>query len=133
MSACPFCHRRLLTQASACCNWCGREIPDANYQQQAEAKREAFFIEQALHDAASLARTESLYGDPLLTSLDPLTNLPLSLGTRRSARPAVANPGQAPSFGRPLTAGDQTPAILPQASTTPPEDEAGDRFRHLEL
>ena len=71
MNICPFCHRRLLSQASPCCNWCGREIPDAGFQQQAGAMREAFFWEQAMHDAASLARVDSVYATPLSIPIPP--------------------------------------------------------------
>ena len=132
MSTCPFCHRRLLSQASSCCNWCGHEIPDANYQQRAEAKREAFFIEQALHDAVSLARIESLDVNPLLTPLDPLTNMPFPRASPSRPRPGTAPP--APAFGRSFPAGPATPpAEATAAEETPSGDTTGDRFRHLEL
>ena len=36
---CPNCGRKLLTQTSALCNWCGEKINDPDYQQQAAANR----------------------------------------------------------------------------------------------
>ena len=118
MSDCPYCHRHLLTQASPCCNWCGREIPDASYQQQAEVKREAFFLEQAMHDAASLAQIEAMNVNPLTTHLDPLLGLPLGAVFPMRPRPIVA----------PRVIQAKTPP-----TETPPEETPGGRFQHLEL
>ncbi|MBV9851614.1 MAG: hypothetical protein JO250_18245 [Armatimonadetes bacterium] len=123
MNECPHCHHKLLSQASPRCNWCGREIPDASYQQQAETKREAFFAEQALHDAASLARMEALNINPLLSPLDPFTGLPLG-----SAFP----PRPVPTFGRAPQVEQLAPPPEPPAETAP-EGASGGRFRHLEL
>ena len=36
---CPSCGRKLLTQTSALCNWCGKKIDDADYQQRALQER----------------------------------------------------------------------------------------------
>lgn len=129
MSTCPYCHRRLLTQASACCNWCGKEIPDAAYQQEAGAKREAFFVEQAMHDAASLAGVEALNVGPLL---GPLTGLPLRGGYMPRRPPNVLPPALPP-----VQAGQThppAPGETPPPTEEPPaEPDSGDRFNHLEL
>jgi predicted amidophosphoribosyltransferase len=36
---CPSCGRKLLTQTSALCNWCGKKIDDPDYQQRAAQTR----------------------------------------------------------------------------------------------
>lgn len=67
MNQCPYCHRRLISHISPRCNWCGQEINDAEYQAKADADREVFFAQQALHEAQSLMRAETLLvnnGDP---------------------------------------------------------------------
>lgn len=69
MNQCPYCHRRLISHISPRCNWCGQEINDAEYQAKADADREVFFAQQALHEAQSLMRAETLLvnnGDPFL-------------------------------------------------------------------
>ncbi len=38
---CPQCHRKLLTQASVLCNWCGAKIDDPEYQAKAAETRQA--------------------------------------------------------------------------------------------
>ncbi len=37
---CPECNRRLLTQTSALCNWCGAKIDDPEYQVRAARSRQ---------------------------------------------------------------------------------------------
>jgi len=60
MNTCPNCSQRLLSHTSAKCNWCGAVIDDAAYQAEADEKREEFFEEQAVHDAASLQAIKSI-------------------------------------------------------------------------
>ena len=51
--SCPACGRKLLTQTSALCNWCGAKIDDPEYQARAAQTRQA-------NDEAERARVESL-------------------------------------------------------------------------
>jgi hypothetical protein len=154
MNECPHCHRRLLSHTSPNCSWCGQEIKDTAYQQNAAVERQAYFAEQAMHDAISLARIESIaVGDPYLTPLDPFldpfTGMPLGYGPRFPRRmprlgpmvppvgpmvvPLVSAPpqngpaGPAPAFGHAYDV-PETPAEEPVEEPAP-----GDRFRHLEL
>ena len=39
IAVCPACHRRLLTQTSALCNWCGAKIDNPDYQVRAAQTR----------------------------------------------------------------------------------------------
>ena len=39
IAVCPTCKRKLLTQTSALCNWCGAKIDNADYQAQAAQTR----------------------------------------------------------------------------------------------
>ena len=48
---CPHCNRRLVSQRSARCNWCGREIENADYQIQADIERVVFLQKQREHEA----------------------------------------------------------------------------------
>jgi predicted amidophosphoribosyltransferase len=60
VAACPTCGRKLLTQTSALCNWCGAKIDNPEYQaraaqtrqerdQQERAELEALIQEEAAH------------------------------------------------------------------------------------
>ena len=40
IAACPACKRRLLTQTSALCNWCGAKIDNPEYQERAALGRQ---------------------------------------------------------------------------------------------
>lgn len=57
--SCPHCGRKLLTQTSALCNWCGVKIDDAEYQEQAAQTRlerdaaERAALEAALQEEAA--------------------------------------------------------------------------------
>lgn len=73
MDTCPNCHRRLLSHASAKCNWCGCEINDEGYQQQAAQERAAFRIHEAERDAIEAARSAAM-----LTNILPGIGLPLT-------------------------------------------------------
>ena len=115
MSLCPFCHRRLLSQASPACNWCGKEIPDAAYQQNAAVKREVLHVQQALHDAESLAAIEGLnrnMGGLWVSPLDLLRRLPPVVQVVPYIQP------------RPTPPAGEEPV---------PEETTAGRFRHLEL
>lgn len=157
MNDCPQCGRKLLSKASARCNWCGKEIEDPAYQAQAETAREAFFAHQAAHDAQSLANLRAVNADvydPLGPSLPlvggPLLDLtPRPMTTRRASddravQRAVeqalaeqqAAPGQRTATGFPRR--PVAPPAEPQPPTAPepPGDVPevrGDRFSHLEL
>ena len=37
IGVCPACKRKLLTQTSALCNWCGAKIDNPEYQERADA------------------------------------------------------------------------------------------------
>ncbi|BDI32690.1 hypothetical protein CCAX7_47410 [Capsulimonas corticalis] len=50
---CPACQRKLISHISPRCNWCGHEIQDSSYQEEAEIRRQAHAMEQAQHDAQS--------------------------------------------------------------------------------
>ena len=52
-TTCPACSRKLLTQASALCNWCGAKIDDPEYQAQAAQARQA-------RDEAERAQVEAV-------------------------------------------------------------------------
>lgn len=52
-TTCPVCNRKLLTQTSALCNWCGAKIDDLEYQAQAAETRHA-------RDEAERAQVESV-------------------------------------------------------------------------
>jgi predicted amidophosphoribosyltransferase len=40
VKSCPYCKRKLLTQTSALCNWCGKKIDDPDYQEKAALTRQ---------------------------------------------------------------------------------------------
>lgn len=143
MNQCPECGKRLLSQASARCNWCGIAIDDADYQARAETEREAYFAHAAAHDAQSLAATEAL----LLpgADFDPLMLAPIS-SRRRMPSLAEKNallPALGGTSARMPARGKQSAEINAENTTAngdaagkpiPSEaDEAGARFRHLEL
>ena len=121
MDDCPHCQRKLLSKASARCNWCGEVIEDASYQQTALAEREAYHRHEAERDALTLSRTDSInvweYGigsqvfrpsvwrKPIPKSLEALAN-----GTAPNLVPGAPTPGfsqqppsaPGPRFGTPL-------------------------------
>lgn len=41
VKVCPHCKRKLLTQTSVLCNWCGVKIDDPEYQEKAAQNRQA--------------------------------------------------------------------------------------------
>ena len=78
---CPACSRKLLTQASALCNWCGARIDDPSYQERAARSRQ------------DLDRTE-------LTQLETLVQEEARYGIfGRLKRRAKQNPGSKQTLG----------------------------------
>ena len=130
MQVCPKCNKKLISHASARCNWCGSLIEDPEYQAQATSNREAYLAQQALHDQRALAWQRSAVGigplgDPIFGA--PLAPRPIpiqadqmtsarravvraqQLGTPRS-QPDEANPANAPSQpGEPAVEPAHTP------------------------
>ena len=58
---CPTCKRKLLTQTSALCNWCGAKISDADYQERAAQTRLAADAAERARIAA-IIQEEGRYG-----------------------------------------------------------------------
>jgi hypothetical protein len=61
LTHCPACSRKLLTQASALCNWCGAVINDPKYQEQAAMSRQAL-DQQERQQVETVALEEARYG-----------------------------------------------------------------------
>ncbi len=81
LTHCPACSRKLLTQASALCNWCGAKINDPQYQERAARSRQ------------TLDRTE-------LTQLETLVQEETRYGVfGRLKRRAKQNPGSRNTLG----------------------------------
>src|SRR5689334_18679580 len=58
---CPACGRKLLTQTSALCNWCGAKIDDPEYQARAaQTRHERDAAER--QQVESVAQEEARYG-----------------------------------------------------------------------
>lgn len=144
MELCPNCHRKLISHASARCNWCGHTIEDQQYQQEASANRQAFFAQQALHDAQSLAWQLSMTGSGPFG--DPIFGPPVPFRSAAAQQSAVAR--QAAIETAQLAAiramRQVQPSTLPaepgsQATTPDTEDSQTkdsppeNRFGHLEL
>ncbi len=52
IASCPACNRRLLTQTSALCNWCGAKIDNPDYQARAaQTRAERDSLERAALEA----------------------------------------------------------------------------------
>lgn len=139
MNICPHCHRRLLTHTSASCNWCGQEIGDAAYQQQADAERQAFFAHQAQRDAQSLAIARAAnvgaFADPLG---DPVMDMMLLANTRRENAPnraveAARQAAMAEAERERLEDAERVRAAKAAEERALREAEPSERFRHLEL
>jgi len=125
MTLCPQCGRHLLSQASARCNWCGATINDPDYQAQAQTEREAYYRHTAAHDAQSLAAMEALL--ILSTPLAPYTHAPI---------PGPCRVSPATETRAAHSAQREAPAKSPTREGEPIKneaEEAGERFRHLEL
>ena len=119
MELCPECHRRLLSQASTKCNWCGHTIDDTGYQARAEQERQAYFAEIAARDALDHLRLDA--------GLNPF----------RDARQDLMLAAQIAQAKAQI----RTHPVQPAASVTKPapppveepETEPGNRFQHLEF
>jgi hypothetical protein len=85
MDTCPNCNRKLLSHASVRCNWCGAEINDESYQQQAAQERALFRAHEAERDAIEAARSlNSTYNSVVLGS--PLGAVSSSLANTWAGR-----------------------------------------------
>ncbi len=58
---CPSCQRKLLTQTSILCNWCGAKIDDEEFLARAAAQRQAA-DEQDRAQIEAVAQEEARYG-----------------------------------------------------------------------
>jgi hypothetical protein len=61
LTHCPACARKLLTQASVLCNWCGAKISDPQYQEQAALSRQAL-DQQERKQVEEVVLEETRYG-----------------------------------------------------------------------
>lgn len=133
METCPNCHRKLISHASARCNWCGQVIEDPQYQAEATANREVFLTEQALHDAQRLAWQRNIpgmgpFGDPIFgLPVDPRFGVPVNpMVTERMAADAAQTAANRARRMAPPASEESQPRNSDVESET-------DRFRHLEL
>jgi hypothetical protein len=139
IDVCPSCKRKLISHASARCNWCGYEIIDSKYQAQAEAERQALYAERAMHDAQSLARYDNIMNpiiDPwgmnaagqIGQQIEVARQMRANAQFQRTMNNLRANP--APQFGQAQSANGTSEKAEESAQESSAE---GDRFRHLEL
>ncbi len=129
MTQCPHCQKRLLSQASARCNWCGALIDDPAYQAQAQQERDAFFAHAAAHDAQSLANVEAI--NVLGAAIDPFTNGPILTSSRMPRPIIIVPPAEGGETAAEAPGGGQ--AVHHEAPIHTETQEAEERFRHLEL
>jgi len=91
MQLCPNCQRRLISQASTRCNWCGSLIEDAEYQAKATVNRESYWAQQQMHDLRMLAWQRSLAGigptgDPIFAAtFAPIATQRMSMASAQRA------------------------------------------------
>jgi len=152
MDTCPNCHRKLISHISARCNWCGHEINDPSYQAEARVQREAFFVEQAVHDAQSLIWSQQnnvsngfdpwgigpIRGGFMPPPTDPRIEM---MAVRRAALEAEARrirSDRAEMFSNSTSDAASEPNAANTPTDAPAEPSAegtvnDDRFRHLEL
>lgn len=142
MQNCPACQRKLISHISPRCNWCGHEIQDAAYQEEAEARRQAHAIEQAQHDAQSrqwFQNTVDAYSPAGFGGLG--VNVPM--GTMRRTHADIQQEVHMRLAAEAAIAA-ATQARLAQEAAAQAEEKrraeereeakaADDRFRHLEL
>jgi hypothetical protein len=126
MEVCPNCHRRLISHASARCNWCGHLIEDTQYQEHAATNRQAFFAEAALHDAQSLARQLNSTGGPFG---DPIFGMPAEVRSAAAQLAAIRARREMQNLTPPPKT-EPAPALedLPDDDQPP-----ANRFGHLEI
>ena len=58
---CPTCHRKLLTQTSILCNWCGAKIDDPEYLARAAEGRQAL-DQQEREQIEAVVQEETKFG-----------------------------------------------------------------------
>lgn len=75
VTTCPHCGRKLLTQASALCNWCGAKIEDDDYQRRAAEARHQ--IDVAERTAVETAVAEEARMGGVLGRLKRRAQLPI--------------------------------------------------------
>jgi ribosomal protein L37AE/L43A len=61
LKTCPTCHRKLLTQTSILCNWCGAKIDDPNYLARAAEGRQAL-DQQEREQIEAVVKEETKFG-----------------------------------------------------------------------
>lgn len=152
MDTCPNCHRKLLCHTSIRCNWCGAEINDEGYQQQAAQERALFRAHEAERDAIEAARSAAIVNSAIPgwgRSINAFGIIGNSWQRRREmealaraqarAMKEYAQTGQAVGGVR-----IEQPTQPPAAPNQPPQNPAGEEkptqdgevrsmFRHLEL
>ena len=89
MHTCPKCQKRLISHASARCNWCGQVIDDPDYQAKAAANRDIYRAQQQMHDLRMLAWQRAVMPiDPVpgaMTITSPNMTARLSMASARRA------------------------------------------------
>ncbi len=141
MTQCPHCGKRLLSQASARCNWCGATINNADYQAHAQTERDAYFAHAAAHDAQSLAATEALFipGTPMAPFMLAPIMAPRRIPSIEHAKAVQPAPkGSSPCMParktqQPKENQGQAKSSADSGPIKNEAEEAGERFRHLEL
>lgn len=136
-TTCPHCRKRLLSSASANCNWCGQPVADAGFQAHAQAERDAYFAHQAERDRLSLARTDAI--DPFFAvapgflppgrRLNQNDLLRAELNAQAAARDTLAEEKREADERARIEAKQASEEAAKQAEDAKP----GARFRHLEL
>jgi|SRR5579883_1752466 len=148
MDYCPNCKRKLLSHASVRCNWCGAEVADESYQQQAAQERALFRAHEAERDAIEASRAlNSSYTSVILGSpLGPVSSLMNTWqGKKRWEQArfqaqqkamqeyAATQTGQNPPLAAPATSQQAEQPAAPGEDAPSSENEVRSMFRHLEL
>ncbi len=136
-TTCPHCRKRLLSSASANCNWCGQAVADAGFQAHAQAERDAYFAHQAERDRLSLARTDAI--DPFFAvapgfpppsrRISQTDLVRVEAKARAAAQQALAEEKREADERARTEAKQASEEAAKQAEDAKP----GARFRHLEL
>lgn len=140
MDTCPKCHRKLLSHASKCCNWCGEAIEDPEYQQSAEANRAAYYQHDRLEAAIETARVDAINAMPVSSLGYTFGGFPSLLLSRRFQNPmpplppANVLPAQAaPPFVPPPDHFAAQAARQEDEQPTRQDQETADRAKHIEF